>query len=525
MTSLITLPPRSHADPSVVVAEPEDGGRRRRALTSPLPWLLAIGVGQVALNRLGDGVRTAFDDEGLYVFMGHRMRDQLLHGTPVPEFPGSYFSGAPGIYPVLAAVADDLGGLQAVRDLSLVFVLLTTVAVYGLGAALFGRVAGILGAAVFAVCGSVIYQSAWATFDAMMMLLVMCSAWLAVTSARRNALVWGPAVAAVLALAVLTKYAAIGYAPFVLAVAVTEGWATDRWLVVRRAVFTGVATIVLLFFYLMLWGRDLLPGIAQTTWDRVIINPRSPGALVGDIVEWVGPWLLLIALGAVAVALRAPRRTPTALVLVGAAVVGPAQQVHIGELTSLAKHLAFGVAFAAPLAGYLLAWILHRRRWWTTALAVVPVTAVVAALAMRGLTLSSEFRTAYPDDSKLVSLLRVTLAKNPDRPILGEKPSAERYALRDVVAPRQWRDTYSFSYAGLSGAEAYRQAIRDHYFGVIYLNFSTPHANAIVNSLGKNQGRDHYYHLNAIVPRYLNGTRAGDWLIWSPQPVHLTPID
>jgi 4-amino-4-deoxy-L-arabinose transferase-like glycosyltransferase len=532
-SSLITLPrqrrPESLAAPAappVETPQHRSGGRGVTAvLLHPAPWLGLIVVAQYVFTRVTESVRTSFEDEGLYVYMGHRMLDHFLHGAFLQEFPGSYFSGAPGVYPVLAALADDVGGLQAVRDLSLLFVMVSTVAVYGTGSTLFGRLAGVLGAAVFAVCGSVVYQSQWATFDAMTMMLLTLAAWLAVWSGRRDGLLWAPGVAALLGLAVLTKYAGMAYVPFVIALSVTEGWPARRWVVVRRGIFTACATAAAVYFILMLWGRDLLPGIAQTTTSRSIIQPTGRLELLRDVAEWAGPWMLLILLGGLLVGWRERHRLPTALVLLGALVVGPAQQVHIGELTSLAKHLAFGIALAAPLAGYLLAWVLTRRRWWATALAAVPVLAVVAGLASVGLADASSFRTGYPDDTRLVKVLRTLVAANPGRPIMGEKSSPQRYELREITDPKQWNDTYQFSHAGLSGAAALRSAVQDHYFGVIYLSFSTPNANVIADNLGSAQVNGHYYNLLAKVPRYVRGERAGDWLVWAPQKTPLTPID
>jgi hypothetical protein len=513
---VIKLRPRSDG--------PRSTGRQHRRgswMRVPWPWLMLICAAQVLLARTTRGVSTAFEDEGLYIFMGHRMIDHFLHGVFLPEYPGAYFSGAPGVYPVLAAVADDIGGLQAVRDLSLLFVMVATVGTYGLASQLFGRFAGVLAAASFAVCGSVIYQSQWATYDAMMMALMVLGAWLAVWSARRDGLLWAPAVAALLALAVLTKYAGAVYVPVIAALVVADQWAVRRWVIARRAAFMVLSTIGMTYFVLMLWGRDLLAGIAQTTTDRLIIQVTPRTELVRDVVLWSGPWLGLAVLGAVVLMWRERGRALTALVLIAAALIGPAQQVRIGELTSLAKHLAFGIVFVAPLIGYLLARLV-RAKWWLTA---VPVALVIAALTAHGLHFASLFRTGYASQAQLQPVLVRAIADNPGRPILGEQPSPQRYALRTGTSPKQWNDTYEFSYAGLSGAEAYRRAIRDHYFGVIYLSFSTANAQPISDSLGAAQGADRYYHLVGKVPRYIRGERIGDWLVWAPQTVHLTPID
>jgi len=303
--------------------------RRRRA-----PWaglaLLAILLVQVALAVRPGMNGTPFEDEGLYIYMGHRMIDHLLHGAFLSEYPGAYFSGAPGFYPVLAAMGDHVGGLQGARTVSLLFALGATVCVTGLGRQFYGRLAGLLGAAAFVLCGSVIYQSDFATFDSTTLFLVAAAAWLTVYSVRHDRFLWAPAVAVLLVLAFYAKYAGAVYVPIVAALAVMAAARKDRLLVLRRTVFMLVSAVALGFFIYALWGLSLGKGIAVTTTSRDVLNPASAGSLVHQVVLWVGPWLALAAAGALLT-----RRTwaISAVLLVGA-VIAPVQQVRIGESTS-----------------------------------------------------------------------------------------------------------------------------------------------------------------------------------------------
>jgi hypothetical protein len=155
----------------------------------------------------------------------------------------------------------------------------------------------------------------------------------------------------------------------------------------------------------------------------------------------------------------------TSAVLLVGAVVGPLEQVRIGEATSLDKHVAFGIVFAAPLIGVLLATALRRARVVTVPL----VAGALACLTALGLHYSHQFMTSWIPDSPLLSPLRSAVAAQPGEPILGEEPSPERWALRSQTTPTQWDDTFVFSYRGLHGLAAYQSAIGDRYFGVIYL--------------------------------------------------------
>lgn len=504
-----------------LAGRPRTGGLRRFLRSPAALGLVAIWCYQVAATRLSDSVAFPFDDEGLYIYMGHRMLDHLTQGAFLHEFPGSYFSGAPALYPVLAALVDDLGGVQAVRDLSLVFSMISVAALVSLGHKLFGTVAGVAGAAVFAVAGPTILQSQWATYDAMMLTLLLLGSALGVASAQATSMVWAPVVSALLCLAFLTKYAALGYLPVVLALFVVCGWARWGTRILGAATFTGVGTVVLVYFVLMLWGRDIIPGIEQTTTERQLISPAPRSVLLQYTWQVLGAWLTIAAVAVLAAALVDRRNLMVVGLLFAGAIVAPAQQIRIGEFTSLGKHLGFSAAFAGLLAGYLV-WLIAARLH--RVLAALAVGGVLVALIPIGLHQASLLRTGYAGGAELERVLRIALSHNPGQPVLGEQPSGQRYALRDVVAANRWGDTYSFSYDGKQGRAAYQAAIEDHYFGVIYLSFTTGQASDVVANLGAAQGSDHYYHLTGRVPRMMRGERIGWWLIWTPQTELLTDM-
>lgn len=482
--------------------------RTRRFFSSPWFWLPLICAVQVALAVRHGLNSNAFEDEGLYVYTGHRMIQHLLHGTFLPQYPGAFFSGAPGLYPILAAMADAVGGLEAARDVSLFFAVVTTVAVYGIGNRLFGRAAGIIGASAFVLCGSVIYISHFATYDSMMMALVAVAAWLAVASAQRDGFAWAPAVALLLALAFLTKYAGAAYAPFVIAIGVVVGWPLYGWKVVRRGVYASIATLVMVFAVIELWGRSMVPGIQSTTSNRTVLTPATPSFLAGEVARWVGPWLVVAAIGAL---FRLRRQWLLVALLLLAAVVGPIDQIRIGEATSLAKHVAFGIVFAAPLIGDLFARG-FRRGGLLRPITAVALVGVLAFYANSGLRYSHQFLTGWANDAPLLPVLSRDIAEHPDKKILGERYSPQRYELRNETKPNQWYDTYYFSYDGKVDKPAYKEAIDQHYFGVIYLDQTTGYGSYIYNYLQQHHG---YYKLTSKVPRYMRGKLIGHWSVFT----------
>jgi hypothetical protein len=493
--------PEVHGSPARVKS------RLGAIVTSAKLWLLLICTSQVALAMRPGQVATPFEDEALYVFMGHRMIQHLIHGAFLHEHPGAFFSGAPGLYPVLAAMGDSIGGLQGARTVSLGFALLATIGVFGLGQQLFGKLAGLLAAFTFTLCGSVIYQSGFATFDSTMLALVAMAAWLAVFSAKNDGLMWAPVVSGLLALAFLVKYAGAVYAPVVTILAVGVGYRRFRGKVLRRALFLMAGAMVMAYFIIALWGQSLILGIQTTTTSRTIIDPSSKAHLIEQVLNWVGPWLALAFIGGL---IRLRRHLAVVLTLFFGAIIGPAQHIRLGESTSLSKHVAFGMIFAAPLIGDLLGRSIRR-----LPLVGIPATAtVLAALCLLGLHHSSMFRTSWVPDDNLLPTLTAAVSQDPKNAILGERPSPERYALRTLVDPKLWNDTYAFSYGGKTGRSAYREAIDQSHFGVIYLSRTTPYGRYIQKYLST---RKTPYYLTAKVPRYMRRSYVGDWVIYTPR--------
>lgn len=500
--TILSVPELRSADDAVrTPAAPRLWGR-------PWWWLSAFALVSCGLSLRPGTNTTPFQDEGLYLFMGHRMIDHLLHGAHLSEYPGAYFSGGPGAYPPIAAVVDSVGGLTGARILSEVFIIVAMIAVYSSAALLFGEVAGVIGAGAFVLCGSIIFVSHLATFDAMAIALLALALWLSVYSGLRDGFLWAPVVGVLLALAFLTKYATAVYAPGIALIGAILAFGTVRWAGLVRAALAVGAAIAIVLFVLTMWGQELIAGIRSTTAQRTPLAPQPPLSMGEDVLRWVGPWLLFAVLGAVA----QRRRLPLVAVLLFLSVIGPLQQMRIHESVSLSKHAGFGMLFAAPLIGAAGVWLLSRTRVLGSAVLV----AAAGWLAYCGVVTSTNFMTGWVDDRPLVAELRRELQVEPGKAILGEEPSAQRYALRTVTDPDQWTDTYGFSYAGKTGIAAYDEAIDQSHFGIIYLTLNTEIGKEINQYLTDS---DSPYRLTAKVPSYRRGEFAGYFLIWMPKAV------
>ena len=214
-------PPTSAAPPTAqTTAGTLAAGQPTARLRVPDNWpLLVVLTVQAVLSVRLFGADTAFQDEAVYLWAGHLEWSHWLHGTVMPPF-ASYFSGAPVIYPPLAALADSVGGLAAARLLSLLFMLGATALLWAVARLLFGRRAAFFAAALFALLGPTLHLGSFATYDAMSLFLVALASWLVVRR-RGPARATGRMVAAgvVLALANATAYSSALFDPVVIVLA------------------------------------------------------------------------------------------------------------------------------------------------------------------------------------------------------------------------------------------------------------------------------------------------------------------
>jgi hypothetical protein len=509
-----------------------------RALASRRWPLLAVLAAQAVLSARLVLSNTAFQDEGLYLWSGHLELAHLLHHAQIPDFT-SYFSGAPVIYPVIAALADQAAGLAGARLLSLAFILLTTVLLHGITRRLFSsRAAGFFAAALFAGTGSAQFLSAFATYDAMALMLLATATWLGVLAADRRpqariALI--VIAAMVLAAANATKYASALFDPVVIIVAALTVW-RRRGRAAGLTAGLGMAAVTLgaLAVAYRTAGPSYAEGISVSTLSRAS-GTDSSGSIMLMSARWAGINALLGIAGAAAIT-YAWRHWPTTLLawtLAGAAFLAPAEQARIHTYVSLFKHVGYGAWFASAAGGYLLAALpraagqaqspgvsARRSASWLRA----AITAAVLASTVGGLIVGAQYR-GWPDSRGLTAALQ-RLGK-PGGRYLAEDYDVPAYYLMHSVRWTQWSNTFNFGYTDpatgqyLQDAPAYADAIRHRYFAVIALAFgdTDPTDQVIVHDISRYGG----YRLAAVIPYAdASGPRAYKVWILAPEPKRTT---
>jgi dolichyl-phosphate-mannose-protein mannosyltransferase len=351
--------------------------------------LLAILGTQVVLSVRLLRVSAASGDESLYIYAGHQEIYELFHGGGNPYYE-NWFSGAPVIYPVLAALVDHLGGLVLVREMSLAFMLTATTLLYATTRRVFGYFPAVTAAGLFAVLGVTQGLGTLATYDAMSLALMAFAAYCAVR-ARDDGARWLLIVPLALLGANATGYATVLFDPVVIGLASLvlhrHGWRRT----IQRAASLTTATGVALAGTAIVAGTGYLEGAMFTTFGR-------SGGTAGEQFGWQPAtplgiaqlsWKtqgLIICLGfaGLAASLLLERRRSPLLLLALFTIAGTLvtiENMRLRSWVSLAKHDDFGAWFACIAAGYALARAAELARTWYLKAAVISVSLTAVVLA------------------------------------------------------------------------------------------------------------------------------------------------
>jgi hypothetical protein len=510
--------PLKLADP----ARPEQPYRpsqRRKWLSRAV--LLAILMMQAVLSlRLRN---TAFEDEAQYLYAGQLEIAHLFHGAVLPLNFASYFSGAPVLYPVLGAAANNLGGLAMARAVSLLEILLTTGLLYAISRRLFNERVAICAALLFAVTMSATFLGNFATYDASCLFLLALAAWIMVRTALLRWPVFLLAVP-VATLAVCVKYAGALFLPTIAVLPVLTAWPYHRRRAWAYPVVFGVATAALLYGALKWGGHSYSQALSSTTTSRAL-GTIPLGHIAWESLKWGGLQFFAAVFGTVAYAWRARtdpeeeiapagsrlRRILLGLVLTGTALLAPAYQAHLHTDVSFLKHIGFGLFFAAPMAGLGLARVIgdHFRR--------PQIGIAVWGLALLlGMTEATHLFGDWGNSTAFVSAFAKEL--QPGAKYLVEVPEVPIYYLEGNKEAQagQFSSTFVLVYQNpqgvvLSGNTAYEAAIKNNYFAVIaYEGFTTP---ATDNAIAAELKKDPDYRKVAVVS---DATKyhAGSYTIW-----------
>ena len=449
----------------------EPAGRPRRRILHPLMAICAV---QAALSLTLVWSNTAYTDEAAYLWVGRLELAHWLHGTSWPSvYAYRTFSGSPVLYPPLGALANSIGGLAGARILSLAFMLMATVLLYLTAYRLIGRTGALFAAALWALSEPAL-RLTFATIDPLSVLLTALSAWLIVQAGhrrRRGEFVAAAAVA--LALANVSAYSGIVIDPLVIAFAflawrirlpVQQSVSCTAWL-------AGAWTLA---FGLVMTASRSWPGIS-TVFAPNSSSYRSGASVLGEIWGYSALIISLALIGALAT-LQAKDRNHVALLggLCFAAFM--VMQFHHQNPSTIDKHLAYGIWFAAIVAGYACSKFV---RWLPGArkpLAALCCTAAFVYPAVASWQAAWQRYHSWPNSSQFIDNFELTAAHS--QGLLYVPPAeaniAEYYTPQDIEWSR-WNQTLSLN-PPLTAKQLnnyYLAKLNSGDYGVITLFYST----------------------------------------------------
>ena len=446
------------------------------------PLLMLILTIQAVLSLRLVWSNTAFLDEASYLLAGHAEIAHWVHGAPVRAY--TRFSGSPDIYPPIAALAARLGGLAAARILSLLCVVGTTFLLWSTTRKLFGASAAMCAATLFAIIGPTVQLGAFATFDAMALLLLAVSAWCLVSARDRGdstfLLIAGTVL---LVLANATEYSTVIFDPSVVAIA-GLAIATNRGAkpAVARSGYVAAGVLGLTGALLALAGPSysagLLSAIVHANWASAALT------VLADTWKWTGLLFVIAAAGVILCVVRRDHRVQLIIltVLATTSALPLVTQAGIQTKISLSEHVDFAAWFAAAGAGYAISRLsrIGRRRPLRLALAGLILIGIAVPTALTGRAQAWTMFHESPNTVRVIADLRSVTREHPGR-YLAEEYDVPAYYLESTTSWQQWSGTWYFSYTPpgaarrLTGPAAYRAAIDHHYFSVVVLDFeATP---------------------------------------------------
>lgn len=464
-------------------AAPRAASLWARLVSGPGPLMCILAIQTVLTFRLLWS-NTAFADEALYLWAGHLEWAHLLHGVPLPPF-ATYFSGSPIIYPPIGALADGVGGLTAARALSGCFMLVATALLWSTTKRLYGKRAALPAAGLWAVLGPTLHVGAFATYDAMTLMLLALATWCAVRAAASDAhAYWVVAAAAAATLANATKYASALWDPVVVAIAVFSAWPLrGRKVAIRHGAV--IASYLVIFLVLLLAiatvaNRNYVIGIDATTLARQT-GTTSAAQILYDSWSWTEVLAMLALLGLAAIwrSQRAASSRALGLTLALGGLLAPLNQARLHTDVSLIKHTDYGAWFTAMIAGYLISELMDGS-WPRRALSAGLTAAVIVCTAVIGFPQARGFYYGWPNTNRVLAIMR-PLVRNTSGPILFQNPAILEYYLKIGA---QWKQitgqnslrlpsgrTIAIAPVGGQGiAHPYLALVRTGYFKVIALN-------------------------------------------------------
>jgi hypothetical protein len=398
---------------------------------------------------------TAYMDESIYIVYGRMYLARHLEAAidqPLRWSFGWY------LWPVMAAIADRIGGLEAVRALGAFLGIVTVLAVFSFARRLFSPAVGLAAAAVFALLAPAVFVSRIVTRDAATLCFFALGLWAYARAWQENkARDWSIAAACFFA-AFLTKYIVAIAFPFLVILALAMG---------RKAfIYFTLLLTILCAAYGFIYADDLIALLSYgRSYGSLRANPGDVWRVyAGDRADF---WILA-ALALPAGFFLGKKDLPkTFLLWLGAAIFLVFQWTTRADY-DFWKHANYPALFLAPLALAGVVKVVRQMagRNHRGALGLVIVLFPVL-LGWTGGAWRMDRFVFWPNVEPVVAILEGQLA--PDSRVLVDD-SVFRYYFSPPLHQWQIADPFYFAFRGTTGQPAYAAAVRGGLFDFIVLD-------------------------------------------------------
>lgn len=410
---------------------------------------------------------SAFNDEAIYIVVGRMglfASDWWSYGAKL------WMAGIPYIYPTLAALSFELGGLNGARLLNIIFGIFLIEEVYRFTNLLnlfdekVNKRAAIIAAFFTAFAGVGIFVSKLATYDMPSFLLMMVgiNSFLKARSYPNGKYYFLSFLT--IFTAFLTKIVIAVYFPllFLFSLLILKGRTLDQR---KKAI---------IYLYVPLFAACLLYFIFyKDNLGTYVTTHKELGKSFGyyEILEliWREIKIFIIMIIPASLILIASKRAKVILSLSLFILAIPLFHLYLLRLATLDKHLYLTAIFMAVIVGYAVSVLISNKNRFFAFLGISIIPLMIFFF------LNDSYRVAryHENDWKNTYDLQNYLVKNvqPGDKILTEEGGVVVLALYDKIFPPENIVTFDWiDYSGLQTDDGYLLAVDDTYFDFIELS-------------------------------------------------------
>lgn len=418
--------------------------------------LMLIAVAAVYLRAMGPRYSTAYMDESIYVVYGRmffsRNFEYPLH-SPLQWSFGWY------LWPAMAAVADRIGGLLALREMAAGLGTVTVAATYGFASRVFNKLVGLGAAAIMAVLGPALLVSKIATRDSGSICFFALGLWAYAAAWQKDRKRDWVLASLFFFAAFLCKYLVAVFFPFLVLLSLRK--------TVRPLLLFAMPLFVFCAAYGALHAGDLYHLLR---YGSVYSSLKAPPHEVLNIYlsRRLDFWIMALA----AMPLFAFKQwRKHALVLWTGILVIMSVQLKTRADFDYWKHVNYAFLFLVPMA---VAGVLftvqklqeknfHGQMIW----GVAGVVALAVVVGWIGLGQSIDKFMFWPNVNPVLAYFENRLSTN-DRILTDD--TVLRYYFNPPLHQYQIVDPMYFTRSGTSGNEAYQSGVREGDFNYIVLD-------------------------------------------------------